>query len=187
MGRFTRMKELGSGGGPLTATMTFAGRTALSRVLHVNLHRVAERVSEAVANNVGASSHVVARAAVRWVSLFVRNLEMTFYWAVLWALSHLFLVVLGGDIVGHGGLPASVVLPAEVIPGAMFALSIARLVVAMARVRQVDVFAGGSSARTLTSGDPPRGWLLVRLLEPTDIDILVVVALVVILEVTGIR
>ena len=168
-------------------TMTFAGRSALSRVLHVNLHRVAERVSQAVSNNVGESSHVVARAAVRWVSLFVRNLEMTFYWAVLWALSHLVLVVLGGDLIGHGGLPAAAVLPAEVIPGALFALSIARLVVAITRVRQVDVFAGGSSARTLTAGDPPRGWLLLRLLEPTDIDILVVVALVVILEVSGIR
>ena len=169
------MRDLGSGGGPLTATVTFAGRTALSRVLHVNLHRVVERVSQAVANNVGESSHVVARAAVRWVSLFVRNFEMTFYWAVLWAVSHLLLVVLGGDIAGHGGLPRSVVIPAEVLPGGMFAISIARLVVAMARVRQVDVFAGGAGPRALSSGDPSRGWLLVRLLEPTDLDLLVVV------------
>ena len=176
-----------SGGGPLTAAVVFAGRAALSRVFHVNLHRAVERVSQAVANNVGESSHVVARAAVRWVSLFVRNFEMTFYWAVLWALSHLLLVILGGDIMGHGGLPASVVLAAEVLPGGMFALSIARLVVAMARVRQVDVFAGTSSLRTLPSGDPPRGWLLVRLLEPSDFDILLVVTVVVLLEVSGIR
>lgn len=181
------MKDLGSGGGPLTATVTFAGRAALSRVLHVNLHRVVERVSQAVANNVGESSHVVARAAVRWVSLFVRNFEMTFYWAVLWALSHLLLVVLGGDIIGHAGLPRSVVIPAEVIPGGMFAISVARLVVAMARVRQVDVFAGGAGPRSLTSGDPPRGWLLVRLLEPTDVDVVLVVAVVLLLEVLALR
>lgn len=181
------MRQVGSGGGPLTAAVTFAGRTALSRLFHVNLHRVVERVSQAVAENVGESSHVVARGAVRWVSLFVRNLEMTLYWMVIWAASHLLVAVLGGDLLGHAGVPRSLVLPAEAIPGAMFAMSIARLVVAMARVRQVDVFAGGSSPRTLTSGDPPRGWLLLRLLEPTDIDILVVVALVVILEVSGIR
>mgnify|MGYP003701407371 CR=1 FL=1 len=181
------MKELGSGGGPLTAAVTFAGRTALSRLLHVNLHRFVERVSQAVAQNVGATSHVVARGAVRWVSLFVRNFEMTLYWLVIWAASHLLVVVLGGDLLGHAGVPRSLVLAAEAIPGGMFAISVARLVVAMARVRQVDVFAGGRSPRTLTSGDPPRGWLLLRLLEPTDIDILVVVAVVVILELAGIR
>ena len=166
--------------GPVTEGVTLSGRTLLSRVFHVNLHRVVDRVSQAVVDNVGESSHVVARAAVRWVSLFVRNFEMTLYWGLAWALAHVLLVVVGGDILGQGRPPLALALAADGLPGVMFGISIARLVVAMTRVRQVDVFGGAPSSRALTAGERPRGWLLLRLLEPTDLDIVVVVVALVI-------
>ena len=173
--------------GPITTGVTLGGRTLLSRVFHVNLHRVVEQVSGAVTSNVGESSHVVARAAVRWVSLFVRNFELTLYWGVIWAVAHVLLVVLGGDILGARHVPAAVALMADVFPGGMFAISIARLVVAITRVRQVDVFAGAPAARALPSGDPPRGWLLIRLLQPTDVDVLVVLAITLVVGVVAPR
>ncbi|MGI8608806.1 MAG: hypothetical protein ACR2MY_06205 [Candidatus Dormibacteria bacterium] len=169
------MRDLSRGGGPVTASVTFAGRAAFSRVLHVDLHRAAQRVSLTAARNVGDTSHVVARAAVRWLGLFVRNLELALYWGIAWVLLHLLLALLGADILGHYRLPSSLVLALEAVPGMMFAISAARLVVATARVRQVDVFAGAPNPRALTSGEAPRGWLLVRLLQPTDLDVLLVV------------
>lgn len=173
--------------GPVTEGVTRGGRTLLSRVFHVNLHRVVEQVSRAAANNVGEDSHLVARAAVRWVSLFVRNFEMTLYWGIIWAVAHLVVVLLGADILGAGRVPAAVMVAADVLPGGMFAISAARLVVAVTRARQVDVFAGAPSKRALTSGGPPRGWLLVRLLQPTDIDVVVVLAVTLVAAVVSAR
>jgi hypothetical protein len=173
--------------GPVTTAITMGGRTLLSRVFHVNLHRVVEQVSGAVASNVGDDSHVVARAAVRWVSLFVRNFEMTLYWGATWAVIHVLVLLLSGDILSPARVPAALALMADLFPGGMFAISIARLVVAITRVRQVDVFAGAPAARMLPSGDPPRGWLLIRLLQPTDIDVLVVLALTLIVGVLATR
>ena len=166
--------------GPVTTGVTLGGRTVLSRVFHVDLHRMVERVSRAATENVGANSHVVARAALRWVTLFVRNFEMTIYWGITWAAAHLLIVVLGAEVLGAGHVPQLVVLAAKMLPGGMFAISIARLVITMARVRQVDVFAGARADLALTSGGPPRGWLLVRLLQPTDIDVALVLTVTVV-------
>ncbi|HEY8739893.1 MAG TPA: hypothetical protein VIN56_04820 [Candidatus Dormibacteraeota bacterium] len=118
------------------------------------------------------------------MSLFTRNFEMTLYWGLLWACTHLLVVVLGGEVLwAHRAVPAAVVIPAEVLPGGLFLVSITRLVVAMARVRRMDIFAGAPAPPALGPAGPPRGWLLVRLLQPTDVDVAVLVLLVAVLEV----
>jgi len=172
-----------AGLGPTVLTRAFAeaGRLTLSRLVHVDLRRVVARVSALAEEH--AESPALARASglVRWVSLFARNLEMTLYWGAAWAIAHLLMVIVASLLFVHGVIPSRVEIAVDLFLGLLFGLAVLRLAVTTARVRQLGSFArpGAGQPRLV---NPPRRPPFLRLLEPTDLDIALALAMVLLAE-----
>ena len=169
--------------GPTVLTRAFAeaGRLTLSRVIRLDLRRLAARVTALAEEH--ADSPAVARASgiMRWATLFVRNLEMTLYWGATWAIAHVVMLIVASFLWPHGPVPPRVEIPVDLLPGLMFGLALLRLAITTARVRQVGSLAGPDPAQPRLV-NPPKAPLLLRLLEPTDVDLALVAALVVLAE-----
>jgi hypothetical protein len=160
-----------------------AGRGTLGRLIHVDLRAMAARIADLTADPGEGLASGRAAGLVRWAGLFVRNFELTLYWGLAWAVAHVAVLLLAEAFWSHAGVPARVSLPLEVIPGAMFVISVVRLATCMARVRQIHAMTPPAQPGLPRLVNPPRPAPLLRLLEPTDLDLLVPLALAVAAEV----
>ena len=169
--------------GPALLTRAFAagGRRTLSRLIGLDVPGMAARVTAVAEESAVSPAFARASGLVRWATLFVRNLELTLYWGVTWALGHVLMLVVGGLAWPHGAVPARIELAVDLCGGLMFGLCVVRLAVTTARVRSL-----GSLARPDPSEprlvNPPRAPLLLRLLEPTDVDLALVALVVIVAE-----
>ncbi|MDQ6747788.1 MAG: hypothetical protein M3010_06780 [Candidatus Dormibacteraeota bacterium] len=169
----------------LTDAVIGAGRGTLSRLIHIDLRAMAARIAAIAGGDPDAPVPGVAAGLVRWAALFVRNFELTLYWGVAWALAHIGVLVLGEAFWPHTGTPTRVSLPFDVIPGGMFLVSILRLATCMARVRQIHALTPPNRPGAPRLVNPtPIPWRL-RLLWPTDLDLLGPLVVVAVLEVVA--
>ena len=169
--------------GPTVLTRAFAevGRVTLSRLVRVDLRRLVARASALAEEH--AESPALARASglVRWVSLFARNLEMTLYWGAAWGVAHLLMVIVASLLSAHGAVPPRVEIAVDLFLGLLFGVAVLRLAVTTARVRQLSALARPDPGQPRLVNPPKRPPLL-RLLEPTDLDLALALGLVLLAE-----
>lgn len=161
----------GLGPTPLTRAFAEAGRLTLGRLLHLDLRGLVARVTALADEHADSPAVVRASGLVRWASLFVRNLEMTLYWGALWAILHILALVVAGAVTPHGGIPSRAAIVVDLFPGLMFGVALVRLAVTTTRVRRIGSLRRPDPAEPRLVNPPPRP-LLWRLLEPTDLDLL---------------
>ena len=160
---------------------TQLGRLTLSRLIRLDVRGLAARIA-AVAEE-SAASPALARAGglVRWATLFVRNLELTLYWGVAWALAHVLMLIGAGIAWPHAAVPSRLELAVDLFGGLMFGLSVVRLATTTAQVRSLGSLAGPDPSEPRLV-NPPTPTLLLRLLEPTDMDLALVALVVIVAE-----
>jgi hypothetical protein len=165
----------------LTRAFAELGRLTLSRLIRLDMRGLAARVTALAEEN--ADSPALARAGglVRWASLFVRNLEMTLYWGATWAIAHVLMLIVGGIAWPRGMVPARLEIAVDFFGGLMFGLAVVRLAITTVQVRSLGSFAGPDPTQPRLV-NPPRGPLLLRLLEPTDVDLAVAALAVIVAE-----
>jgi hypothetical protein len=167
----------------LTLAVIGVGRGTLSRLIHIDLRAMAARIAALAGETTANPTMARASGMVRWAGLFVRNFELTLYWGIAWALAHVVVLILGEAFWSHTGTPARLAIPLEALPGTMFVISIVRLATSMARVRQIHALTPPRDPAAPRLVNPPAPAPLLRLLEPTDLDLLAPLLVVVLLEV----
>lgn len=165
----------------LTRAFAEAGRLTLGRLTRLDVRGLAARITALAEEH--ADSPALARASgmVRWATLFVRNLEMTLYWGATWAVAHGVMLIVAGLTASHGQVPPRVEIAVDLSCGLMFGFAVMRLAITTAQVRSLGSFAGPDPGEPRLV-NPPRAPLLLRLLEPTDVDLAVAVLAVVVAE-----
>src|ERR1700738_1608713 len=120
----------------------------------------------------------------QWIGVAVQNLELMVAWIVAWPLFHLGMIVVGRLVLGPDrGMPTSILIPVEVIPGFLFGLSTLRVTTSFQRLYRIIKAVG--DARSASRPTPPwtqhRG-LRLELMTPSDWDFLAALALVATIE-----
>jgi lysylphosphatidylglycerol synthetase-like protein (DUF2156 family) len=173
-----------SAAGPAVVTRAFAGvgRATLGRLTRLDLQGIAARLAALAEEHEDGPLLARAGGIVRWARLFARNFELTVYWLAAWAMAHVVLVLLGGIAYAHSGVPHRLAIPFDLLPGLMFLVSVVRLAVTTAQVRRVGFSTAAAPSGQPRLVNPPRPPLLLRLLEPTDLDLAVVMVVLVLVE-----
>ena len=110
-----------------------------------------------------------------WITNMIRNFELAAIWLIIWPCLHL------GTLFATRFTQVSprVWIIVEILPGFMLALALVRLSISFVQFNRVSLAIGEARQR----GGPPPAWsqrpgILLRLATPTDLDFLLLAALI---------
>jgi hypothetical protein len=158
----------------LTNALASVGRTILATVLRLDIGKMA-----------GIQTRTTdARLIMLWLTRVVTNVELMTTWLILWPVLHLGTLFVRRFALGLSQTPVPVLIPVELFPALMLSLAVMRMSISISQFTRVAKAI--SAARE--AGIPPPGWtqepgLALRLMKPTDVDLVLVAALIAVIEI----